>query len=416
MSIHLASASGDGFCLAYRLTRDGHPTTWWCQAHEGRAIGRGLVEASAIPPRGATTIYDAVGMTPVRGAAHLGANDLETWETRRMLGTRTMAEHGIRTPPTHEFRRIEDARAFLRRHDGEFYFKPDGTHVPKSMTKKGTSEALLRFLTWAAPQLAKVPRFELQEPVESGCEVDVAVWLNARGPIAYEVCLEEKKFCTGDLGPATGCQSNVLWDVPACALVADTIEPFIETLYRSGYVGLASINTIITPKLDIYGLEFTMRLGFDSTQAALALWDDTLGDQLDAFARGRTDAFERSRRAAMTLRISTPPQPIEDSRDDTKLAGTPLPPELLEAEGFLPDDVALDREKLPICATGSGFIGTLSTTGTSLATMRDTLLKRAKALAIDDAMWRKDPVSRADKALAFLRKHGLCPDPFAVDA
>lgn len=414
MPVHVVSAAGDGFSLAYRLVRDRHPTTWWAVAPDARAIGRGLVDTSAIPPRGSVAIYDAVGMTPQRPGPRIGANDLETWETHRMRGTREMQEHGLEVPPTHEFRRIEDATAFLRRHDGEFYFKPDGLHVPKWMTKKGTSERLLRFLSWAAPQLAKVPRFELQEPVESGCEVDVGVWLNAHGPVAYEVCIEEKKAFAGDLGPATGCQSNVLWDVAPCPLVAATIEPFVETLWRSGYVGLASLNVIVTPKLEFYGLEFTMRLGFDSTQAAIQLWDDSMGDQLEAFARGSLDAFERSSKAAMTLRISTPPQPTEDSKDDKKFAGSPLPPDLLDSEYFCPDDIALDRDRLPICATGSGFIGTVYTTGTDLAAMRDHVLDYAKGLAIDDAFWRPDPVSRADKALAFLRKHALAPDPFSV--
>jgi len=416
--IHVASAAGDGFCLAYRLKRDGHPVTWWCKEPGGRDIGKRLVDLRASQGR-AVTIYDAIGMhadgVDFPRPPHIGGNKLENWETRRMLGTRTMTEHGIEVPITREFHSVGDAIHFLRKTDGEFYFKPDGAHVPKSMTMKGTSEELLRFLAWAAPQLAKVPRFELQEPVDSGCEVDVAVWLNAEGPVAYEVCIEEKKFLHGDLGPATGCQANILWDVPMCDLVEQTIEPFVPTLVRAGYIGLASINVIITPKLGIYGLEFTMRLGFDSTQAAVALWDDTLGLQLEEFARGELVEFNRSTKAAMTVRLSTPPQPMEDSKDDKKHAGAPLPVDLLDIEGFLPDDVALDAQGLPVCATGSGFVGTLSTTGTSLNTMRETLTDRAKDSKIPDVMYRSDPVSRAEKALAFLRKHALAPDPFSIE-
>jgi phosphoribosylamine-glycine ligase len=410
VTFHLASTAGDGFCLAYRLRRDGHPVTWSVKERDGRAMGKGLVEQAE--PRGRdTVIYDAVG-SHGRGM-HIGGNTLETWETHRGEGTKVMAEYGLAIPDTVEFTNLEKALSFLRTNDGEWYFKPDGAHVPKSMTRKGTSESLLRFLAWAAPQLRKVPRFELQAPIDDGIELDIGVWLNGAGPVAYEVCIEEKKFLYDNIGPSTGCQSNVLWDIPFDCKLSRILDPFLDPLVDSGYVGLVGLNTMWTKKGEPYGLEWTMRLGFDSTQAELMLWDESLGVDLAVFAQGRGHGFSRSKKAGMTLRLSTPPQPQEDSKDDEKLAGLPLDPQLLEHNWFAPDDVALDADGKPVCATGSGFIGTVGCTGTSLERMRKQLIDRAKSLDIPDLMYRPDPVSRADAALKFLRAHNLCPDPFS---
>lgn len=413
---YVYSASGDGFSLAYRLTRDGHDVVW--ETKEPSAQGRGLVPMHKALRPDATVVIDAVGCA-VQGrrwrGGHpvFGGNALETWETKRGEGTAVMRQGGLDVPTTHEFDAIPAALRFLHAQDpdAEFYFKPDGLHVPKSMTRKDSARELARFLRWATPQLAKVPKFELQEPIEKGVEIDVAVWLNATGPVAYEVCLEEKKFLAGNKGPSTGCQANVLWSIPARSKLATLLDPFLAPLLASGYVGLAALNTMWTPDATPFGLEWTMRLGYDSTQAAMMLWDDTLGDQLADFTAGRLDRFYRSKDAAMTLRLSCPPQPMEDSRDDKKLEGLPLPLDLLDLDGFLPDDVATGPDG-PVCAGGSGFVGVVGRVGRSLSTLRSALVDAAEGVKLTDLMFRPDPVARADEALAFLRKHALCPDPF----
>jgi phosphoribosylamine-glycine ligase len=411
VTFHLASAAGDGFCLAYRLSRDGHPVTWSIKERDGRAIGKGLVDQAELRGRD-TVVFDAVGMRRNRNAS-IGGNALETWETDRDQGMAIMEEYGLDIPKTIAFTDLDRALAFLRKHDGEWYFKPDGMHVPKSMTRKGDSGSLLRFLAWAEPHLRKVPRFILQEPIDDGIELDIGAWINGSGPVAYEVCIEEKKFLYDNIGPSTGCQSNVLWDIPYDCPLAKVLDPFIDDLVNSGYVGLVGLNTMWTPKGEPYGLEWTMRLGFDSTQAELMIWSDTLGPDLAVFAQGGWHGFGRSKKAGMTLRLSTPPQPQEDSKDDKKLEGLPLDADLLEHNWFLPDDVALDADGKPVCATGSGFIGTVGVAGNNLDTMRKTLVDRAKGLDIPDLMYRPDPVSRAGAALKYIRAHNLCPDPFS---
>jgi hypothetical protein len=237
----------------------------------------------------------------------IGGNTLEIWEKKRELGLEVMEHAGLRMSTTHAFDNLPAAEKFLRQAEGDWYFKPDG-HVPKAMTRKGDTETLLRFLHWARPQLAKVPRFVLQAPAPDGCEIDVAVWFDGKQPVSFEVTIEEKKFMVGDHGPALGCASNIVWEIPeSCRLVKLALAPFLDALAASNYVGIAAVNTIITPTLDVYGLEWTMRTGWDSTQASCAIFDESLATQLTEFAQGGLSQFYRPKKAGMTLRLSMPP-------------------------------------------------------------------------------------------------------------
>jgi hypothetical protein len=154
-----------------------------------------------------------------------------------------------------------------------------------------------------------------------------------------------------------------------------------------------------------------MRFGWDATQAELALWGDHAADNLSAVAHG-DGMFQASHAAAMTLRLSVPPQPMEGSRDHRDWAEFPLPGELLEDPEFFPDDIAVDRLGNVRLATGSGFVGVLATTGRTLIGMRRHLTSRAEKLGLKDGMWRPDPVATAEETILFLRKHHLAKDPF----
>jgi hypothetical protein len=408
---HLASDYGDGASLAYHLMRQGHDVSWSVAHKDARPMLQGLVPYRDSPPRGAITLVDAVGMH-VRDKPRIGSNQLEVWETTRQTGMQAMLDHGIEIPDTHTWRTVDQAVGILSDLDGEWYLKPDGD-VPKSMTRMGDPAWLIRFLEWARPQLRKCPGGILQRRVEDAVEVDCAVWLDGSSALSYEIAVEEKKFLAGNKGPSTGCQTNLVWQArESDRIIQQTIGHFVPTLLESGYVGIASINGLWTKELVYYGLEFTMRFGFDATQAELALWGSRASDFLSGLALGELVYFDVTQKAAMTLRLSVPPQPMEGSRDHRDWADFPLPAELLDDDEFYPDDIAVDRDGRPRLATGSGFVGVLATTGTTLIGMRRHLTSRAEKYGLKDGMWRPDPVSTAEATILFLRKHHLVKDPF----
>jgi phosphoribosylamine-glycine ligase len=409
---HLASDYGDGASLAYHLQRTGHEVTWSVRHKDARPMLQGLVRYADWPPRGAITLVDAVGMH-IKDHPRIGGNALEVWETVRKVGMEAMLDHGIEIPDTIACRTVAEAITALRDLEGEWYFKPDGD-VPKSMTRMGDPAWLIRFLEWARPQLAKCPSMILQRRVADAVEVDAAVWLDGQSVGGYELALEEKKFLAGNKGPSTGCQANLVWVARENdRAVMDTIGRFVPTLLDSGYVGIASINGLWTPDQRYYGLEFTMRFGWDATQAEAALYGGGFAHDLASLASGETGAFTRNlKEGAMTLRLSVPPQPQEGSRDHKDWADFPLPESLLEDEEFYPDDLAVDRTGQVRLATGSGFVGVLATTGKTLIGMRRHLTSRAEKHGLKDGMWRPDPVATAEETIGYLRKHHLAKDPF----
>jgi phosphoribosylamine-glycine ligase len=419
--IAIVSETGDGAGLAVHLTRQGNDVAFIPKDHSCMPMLQGVVKRVAqYPPVSHydLTLIDGLGFDRLshwwrkRGPV-IGGNTLEIWEKKRELGLEVMEHAGLRMSTTHAFDNLPAAEKFLRQAEGDWYFKPDG-HVPKAMTRKGDTETLLRFLHWARPQLAKVPRFVLQAPAPDGCEIDVAVWFDGKQPVSFEVTIEEKKFMVGDHGPALGCASNIVWEIPeSCRLVKLALAPFLDALAASNYVGIAAVNTIITPTLDVYGLEWTMRTGWDSTQASCAIFDESLATQLTEFAQGGLSQFYRPKKAGMTLRLSMPPQPMENSKDDKQQVGLPLPSAVLDDHSFWPEDVACERDG-PVSACGSGFLGAAVTTGTDVTAMRSALLATADGLDIPDLMYRTDPVSRLEEALKFLHEHRLCPTPLGT--
>ena len=418
------STGGDGICIARRLQRDGHDVDVYHADREARRCGAGLVNivSTPEPKRGATVIIDGTGAVDFgvamrrRGFNVLGGNVAERWETRRWAGIQAMRAAGVVTPPTERFTSLREAQAFLSSQPSEafWFFKPDGLKTPKSMTRAGSPPKLLRWLTWAAPQLGDVPEFILQQKVD-GTEVSCCVWLDGRKVVSADCTLEEKKFGVDDTGPATGCATNIVFDVnDRGALVQATMAPFIDEALASGYCGPLDLNSLVNEHGVVYGLEFTARLGWDCTQAWSWLFDHTLGEQLAAFAAGELTRWQyASSRIAMTVRLSVPPQPMEDTEDYHKTRGMPLDESLLdeEAEGrVLLDDVAVTRAGL-VMGGGSGSIGVIGTVGDNLDTMRAVLRGRAESYKklIDDLMFRPDPVSRAERDLDALAQLGLLP-------
>jgi phosphoribosylamine-glycine ligase len=406
------SHEGNGLSLALRLKRQGHRVRYYSELPHAE---NGLVSVthSLQPERDEVVLFDDVGGARLgqlwrrQGFPTFGGHPLEVWETKREVGTRIMQEYGIQTPETHVFNSLQDARKFLRKEDDFWYFKPDGKDIPKHLTYGEESEFLLRWLDYAEPQLQKVPRFQLQRRVE-GTEIDCCLWINQQAVVAAEATIEEKKYGTGNTGPSTGCQANLCWSVPVDGpLVEATIGHFIGPLQEAAYVGLAALNCIITPDGTVYGIEFTMRFGYDSTQASMLLWGDDFGEQLDAFTRGNLWKFERAEdRYAMTLRLSTLPQPVVHLKGK-EFEGIPLDPKLLEDPDFFPDALKLNREARPVTLGNEGYVGVIGTTGVDLSLMRENLVRRAGEFKIPYKHNRLDPVSRAESTLSFLASQGL---------
>lgn len=386
-----------------------------------RHVGDGLIPKLERPePEKGTDVvlFDGTGYGALgtrlrkRGFAVIGGNPLDhDLEVDRAQGTAFMRQAGIKTPQTKSFRSLAQGQAFLATHDGHWYFKPSGDHGT-DLTRNGDADAVRRFLAWVSrqPMAAKLDEFELQRAVD-GAEVSVEGWFDGRkwvGPC--NSTLETKKFCTGDLGPRTGCQANVVWTYEADRprLFQKTVERLTPLLRAANYVGPLDLNCIIAEDGEPYGLEWSARTGFDALQAYSLLVQGNLGHQLDQFAHGRLRAWDvRPDVMGLTLRLSTTPYPMEDVRLAKESLGLPLDPKLFrDPETTFLDDVMVGPDAKPAMAGRDGSIGCVGTTGRDWEQMKKQVVKRAKAIDIPSKAYRIDVVPDAEKRWKTLAQHG----------
>ena len=408
----IVSQYGEGLSLARRLRREGHAVDFYIDKPKARRLGTGLINkvSRPDPPKGSyvlitTTKLERYGrMFRARGLRVFGGNQAEEYELDRAKGQALARKCGLTVPESQSFNNFAKARKFLEGESGGWFMKPDD--APSYMTRNAkNTQSMLRWLDFAEAS-GEVKQFELQRTVQ-GTEVDIDMWLDGKKVVLpHDVDIEEKKFLVGELGPRTGCESNLIFGTED-RLVDETILPFADPLLDTGYCGLASVNVIITRDGTVHFLEFTLRWGYDAIQAWSELIPDRLGDQFVEFLDGGLDEWTMypDRPFALSSHISIPPYPYEtDEVEETK--GYPVDPRILE-EGSHPYDVMIQNGKTVMAGAVDGTVTVLVETGHDIPYLRHKLLERAMELDIPQAQYRPDLVPSAEKRLDALCELGL---------
>lgn len=209
-------------------------------------------------------------------------------EHERGTGNKVASKIGMSVPKTHEFTDFSSGYGFLQQQEetDKFVFKPDGSDLAggaKTYPAKNLSD-VERFMQWVEHDQGIhnyiVDKFELQEVVD-GVEVDVASWFNGSefSDIAT-ITFEQKKL--DGLGSATGCYGQVLTFMP----LQDPYKGYFNEL-KSHIEGSGpnewALNAIVDHQnKKPHFLEFTPRLGWDSTFGELSLLCDA-GIKLSEF-------------------------------------------------------------------------------------------------------------------------------------
>lgn len=413
--IHLRSADGSGLPLLLRLHTEGHPVSMWTKAPLSVHVGRGLVSRSAQPPPGALVLFDATGLdaqaAAFRRAGHLviGGNVFErALELDRAKGARIMRDSGIRIPDTFPFHDIATAIKFLDDRDGAWFVKVSGDTVESETFDAPDAETMIRYLTWLRTR-GRINPFELQQKID-GIEISCNGWFNGRAFVPpFDMTIEEKKFLNHDLGPRTGCESCVVWHAADTALAAKSVMKIVDVLARERYVGSIDLNMIVPEDGEPRGLEWTARIGFDSTPAWMRLFSGDLGEQLEDFASGTLSEWEPSGIGTLsgTVRISIPPYPTFDERLLTLIKGTPLDERLIDDPSLDVVDVMV-QDGDPVSAGSSGIVATVGGTHNDVRTLRDDLLRpTAFSLNIPNKQFRTHIFKRFESDVSALATHGL---------
>lgn len=420
------SQCGDGIGLAQWLQEiDDHEVYFYCKNEDFRDCGKGIVnhvsslnaglakspEAVIFDMSGDGELADKLGTQgyPTVGAGKF--NDLI--ENDRSYGMDLCRRVGIAVPDYKVFKKteLEVAIKFIEESGKTYVLKPDNNLALELTYVSKDAEDMVKYLRWCEEQKLLKGDFLLQEKVE-GVEISTEVWFSHGRPLeGPNGTMEIKKFMTGNLGQATGCESSIVF--PYQSLMTPIVQKTIAKLYpileQVKYTGPLDINSIVAEDGTAYFLEFTPRFGYSAIYALIELMPENLGDFLMEVAMGESQKVVMDKPYAMTLTLSVPPYPLDSGHDWTKKAFAKTANKRVSGlpEGyFFPYD--LKREKDEYRTAGIlGLVGYLSYPGNSLQEVNDIIYDQVKKIEIPDMQYRIDGSERAKEDIPKLREYGF---------
>lgn len=283
-----------------RAQDDGHEVRWYTIRRLSTWVGKGLATfvgdwrdhmkwADLVVLPDNTRYIREIDEWRKKGVLVVGASlAAAEWELNRNVGQAVFKKHGIPVAPYREFRRYDDAIAYVKKENRRFVSKPCGDEPDKSLSYVAKSPADMVYMLqrWKKAQRHK-GSFILQEFV-GGTEMAVGAWFGPHG-FSEGWCenWEFKKLMTGDCGPATGEMGTVVRYVKRSKLADKVLKPLEGALEKIAYCGYVDVNCIIDDKGKPWPLEFTMRPGWPTFNIQQALLHGDTAEWLLDLATGR---------------------------------------------------------------------------------------------------------------------------------
>lgn len=313
-------------------------------------------------------------------------------EDDRLKGIELMEEAGVKVPPYEMFQDIGEAKNYVKKTGKRYVFKPDGgqdqdaaaTYVSKN------AEDLLEYFDKLS-SLSKGVKFILQEFIP-GTECSVEGWFNGSEFCCLNATIEDKKFMPGDVGPNTGCAGNLVFTLKRASRICEKgLLLCAGVLKEIGFCGMIDLNSIITDSGELYGLEWTPRLGYDASATLVNMYGGDWGELLYRTAAGKTPEEGWKAEFGTSIRLSIPPYPTEIKMP--KNAGIPIKGIDIEDKEQIQRtylyDVKIEKGKL-VTAGINGLIACPIETGSTCTEAFMKLKDRVKSIQIPDMQYRDD--------------------------
>lgn len=194
-------------------------------------------------------------------------------ETSKVFSKTFMAKHHIPTAPFASFNDKDKAKAYVQNHPFPLVVKASGLMAGKGVIICNNKiEAIAAIETLLSDKNSEI----VIEAFLEGEEVSFIVITDGKDIVPLATSQDHKRRDDGDLGPNTGgmgAYSPVSWVSPAMEqkIMATVIRPTLKALQKENtpYCGFLYAGLMITPRGDLYVLEFNCRLGDPETQALL---------------------------------------------------------------------------------------------------------------------------------------------------
>lgn len=405
MKFLLFSTAGEGAQILKWIQDEGNEVGIYITEKEYQGSYKGIldhVEPDDFIDDDTVIIFDLTGngkeADNFRKRGHLvyGASALaDALEHDRELGLNLMESVGINIPQTLNFSEFQAGVDFLLENDYKRYvFKPSGDEMPCKLTfAADDAEELIQYMKFVERKFGKqISDFVLQEFVEGVC-VSTEFFCDGKKfirPANHTV--EVKKHMNNDLGPSTGCAGNIVWIPEDDDDLVKEVLKAEEFFVNSGYVGQVDLNAALTKSGEIFGLEWTPRVGYDATPTLLKFLGMEVGKFFSDITRGQLSEIPLERLYMGGIRISIPPYPAEPKGNSEKLSpniGVPIQGHE-PYEGSIYFFEVMEEEDQLVHSGGTGVIACVTSSDEDVDRCLSDAYYIAKELKIPDKQYRTD--------------------------
>lgn len=429
MKIALSSFTGMGAWFVLRLLAEGHDVDYFLSKSEYENVLRGLIPKPKMLSLDHRRRIQGFGYPSYKGydlslfdltgrarQADSSRNEVPTLgdgsfehllEDDREAGISFMEQAGINVPPYTRFDKPAEAKAFIKKTDKRYVFKPftEGGQTQDTATTyvAKNAEDMIKVIDalWDASKHAP---FILQEFI-SGTEIGTEGFFNGEDFFMLTGTLEEKKFMNDNKGPNTGCSGNLIFTMKGDAKIyRDGLKKAIPMLKGMGFRGILDLNTIVTED-KIYGLEWTPRFGYLCCPTIATMYGSGYGKLLLDIAAGKTPAIKWNAPFGASTTITIPPYPSElrlPKAKDIPIEGIDSTDiELLQRIYLF--DAMLSKDKHSLQTSGNyGYIGAPMGTGETIAIAFAKVQALLDRIQIPNMQYRTDVEKSTVKRYNFL--------------
>lgn len=342
-------------------------------------------------------------------------------EIDRMAGMEAAKAAGLAVPAYQVFASLEETRAFNRKSDRAWVFKPAGDEENKDLTYVSSDPGEMD--EWLGRQIAagrKMKQCLLQEKVDILSELGVSGWMGPEGflPDRWGLSIEHKKLCDGENGPTTGEMATVGQYVDADKLQTEMLAPLAPVLRTLGHRGDFSVGAIVDTSGKAWFLEVTARFGYPAWYLQTASHKSDPAKWMRDLLDGK-DSLRVSYDVGIVVVCAQPPFPYTHNVPPSMVEGNPI----YGTEG-IEDQVHLasvmrgrgsrfEGGKIvqgPLLQTTGAYVLACTSLGKTVTKARDKVYKAVKQVKFPAKIIRTDAGEKVIDALPELHRFGYCLD------
>ena len=426
---NIVSETADGMGFAARLRQEDEDVRMWIRSPEAKSVGDSIISKVGdfedllvgAQPDSDVFVFDVSGngvladYAKQNGFPVLGGSILaDRLERDRTYGAQVMHRCDIQVPETKSFTAFDAGIKWVEEHpDVRWVYKPSkqlGDLSPSHVSYD--AEDLVEMLTNISHDVdIAQPQFELQA-FEKGVAFSTELWFQYGDfiPPLTNHTLERKELMNEDIGPSGGCLGNITWFCEGC-MVCDVAKRLVPWASRERYHGNLDLNAIITPRGDVFGLEFTPRFGYDATPTLLwELVKGGLGRFFADAARGQQRMLDLRDDFAGALRVTIPPWPLEKYTAEENVPIRGIDDKMARDHLYLYNVKQDDAGNL--CTAGAwGIVGLFTWHSSDPVRVFQRPLEAAKALRLKNKQYRTDLAKRFADDIEALASAGVQINP-----